>query len=472
MSTEERYTLDSGKEIVCLEVVRSLPGKRLVFLGEYAGARVFVKLFLDPNKGERHWRRELDGLSAFKQSDIPTANVLYAGQTAGQGLPVIVLAQLTGVKSVKQAWSEANAKSRERILKRMVILLARHHQSGLCQTDLHLDNFMVSDQEIFSLDGAGVVMHAGGVDQETGLQNLGLFVAQLLPDWESYIPEIYELYSTERGWSHGPGSESLLIHVHEAREGRWKEFRNKLFRNCTAFSHVKYSDGFQVVVREYAGQEMYSLLQNPDASFPGTGQALKNGNTCTVWATVVSGQDVVIKRYNVKGFWHGIKLSLFTGRGEYSWVNGHRLLFYGIATPKPVALLKRRIGLFHPTVYLLTEQVQAVNARVWFHDPVVAVGEKELMADQIAQILSKLQRYQISHGDLKASNILITDGRPMLIDLDAMRRHKYTFWFKRAWAKDMQRFLENWKNDEELHRLFAKSLKSNGINPASSVFQS
>ncbi|MCP4128720.1 MAG: hypothetical protein GY753_16915, partial [Gammaproteobacteria bacterium] len=247
MSIDQRYILDSGEEIICLEVVRSLPGKRLVFLGEYAGAKVFVKQFLDPSKRERHWRRELDGLDAFKHSRIPTADVLYAGRTADQCLPVIVLEQLTGVKSVNQAWSEADTKSREQILKRMVVLLARHHRSGLCQTDLHLDNFVLDDQEIFSLDGAGVVVHAGGIDQETGLQNLGLFVAQLLPDWESYIPEIYELYSAERGWSSGPGSDHLLIEVQNAREGRWKGFRNKLFRNCTAFSYVKNSDGFQVV---------------------------------------------------------------------------------------------------------------------------------------------------------------------------------------------------------------------------------
>ncbi len=469
MSIDQRYTLDSGEEIVCLQVVRSLPGKRLVFLGEYAGEKVFVKLFLDPDRGERHWRREMDGLTAFKQCNISTAEVLYSGQTADLGLPVIVLAQLTGVKSIKQAWSEADAKSREQILMRMVVLLARHHQSGVCQTDLHLDNFMLSDQEIFSLDGAGVVLHPGGVGQETGLQNLGLFVAQLLPDWESYIPEIYELYSTERGWTHGPGSEYLLDQVRESRKGRWKEFRNKLFRNCTAFSYTKNRDGFQVVVRECAGQEMSGLLQGPDASFPGRGRAFKNGNTCTVWATVVNGQDLVIKRYNVKGFWHGLKLSLFTGRGERSWVNGHRLLFYGIPTPQPVALLKMKGGLFRPKAYLITEQLRAVNAREWFHDPVVSGAEKGVMAEQIALLLHKLQRHQISHGDLKASNILIVDGEAMLIDLDAMQQHTNTAEFEKAMVMDVQRFMRNWDDDRGLHELFLKSLKSHGINPASRV---
>ena len=463
MPDERRYALDNGEEIVCLEVVRSLPGKRLVFLGEYAGAQVFVKLFLDPKKGQRHWQRELDGLNAFKQGNIPTANVLYAGQTADQGWPVIVLAQLTGMKGVKQVWNDADAQSQEQILKRMVVLLARHHQSDLCQTDLHLDNFVVSDQEIFSLDGAGVRVFAQGVDQSAGLKNLGLFIAQLPSEWEFRVPEIYEIYATERGWQKGPGSESLLRQVREARAGRWKEYRNKLFRNCTAFTYEKHRDGFQVVASEYAGHEMSDFLHNPDASFPGSGQALKNGNTCTVWAAAVNGRGLVIKRYNVKGFWHGLKLSLLAGRGERSWVNGHRLLFYGIPTPRPIALLKRRAKLFS-TAYLLTEQVQAVNAWCWFRDHAVSSEEKGRMAEKIALLLQKLQQQRISHGDLKASNILITDGGGiMLIDLDAMHQHANTARFKKAWAKDMQRFLENWKKDEEMLGLFVKSLKSSGI---------
>jgi tRNA A-37 threonylcarbamoyl transferase component Bud32 len=471
VSIDQRYSLENGEEIICLEVVRSLPGKRQVFLGEYAGSQVFVKLFLDSNRGGRHWRRECDGLIAFKQRNIRTAEVLYAGQTADQHLPVIVLEHISGVKSVKQAWGEADIQSQKQILKRMVVLLAQHHQSGLCQTDLHLDNFVMSDQEIFSLDGAGVVVHAGGVGQETGLRNLGLFVAQLPPEWEAHIPEISELYSTQRGWSHGPGSASLLIHVNKAREGRWKEFSNKLFRNCTAFLYTKHHNGFQVVAREFSSQEMTDLLHNPDASFPGANKALKNGNTSTVWAIAVNGHDVVVKRYNVKGFWHGLKLSLFTGRGERSWVNGYRLLFCGIPTPRPVALLKMRAGLFSTTVYLLSELVQFVSAKKLFRDPGVSDGEKEAMAEQIAQTLHKLQQQQISHGDLKASNILISDGEAMLIDLDAMRQHADSAGFKKAWTMDLQRFMRNWDYDKELHQLFIRHLISNRIDLAGLGFE-
>jgi tRNA A-37 threonylcarbamoyl transferase component Bud32 len=177
---------------------------------------------------------------------------------------------------------------------------------------------------------------------------------------------------------------------------------------------------------------------------------------------------LVIKRYNIKGIWHGLKLRLLTGRGERSWVNGHRLLFYGVATPNPVALLKRRSGLFS-TTYLLAEHIDATSAREWFNDQKISVEAKSCMADRIASMFKTMQQQQISHGDLKATNILISGDNPLIIDLDAMCRHKSDSRFNRAWVKDMRRFMGNWESDRELLGLFSNALKSKGIDTAGAV---
>lgn len=468
MSTESKYKLDSGKELACMQVMRSLPGKRLVFAGEYEGSKVVAKLYLDSKKAEKHWRRELDGIEVFMQCNVATADLLYAGKTEPEGYPVIVLAQLVGLQSVKQAWEAADNQVRDQLLRRMVMLLACHHQAGLCQEDMHLGNFMLSDDEIYSLDGAGVKFYQNGVGKEASLDNLALYLAQLAPEWESRVADMYNLYATARDWQHGPGHESLLYRVREAREGRWKEFRSKLFRSCTAYTYTEYGNGFQVVANRYANSELSKLLQAPDSSFPGTECALKNGNTCTVWAATVGGLELVIKRYNIKNIWHGLKLRLLSGRGERSWLNGYRMIFYGVPTPNPVALLKRRSGLF-PTAYLLTERVQAVSAREWFQNQNISMEDKNGMADQIARILQILQQQRIVHGDLKASNILIADEKPMVIDLDAMRRIKSGSRFSSAWAQDIRRFLQNWETDDELLGMFIKALKSHGIDAVDAI---
>jgi tRNA A-37 threonylcarbamoyl transferase component Bud32 len=459
MQAERAYKLDSDKELSCLEVVRSLPGKRLVFLGEYEGEKVFAKLYLDANRAEKHWRRELDGLDVINKCGISTAALIYAGRVEPGGHPVILLAQLAGLKSVRQVWGEVDNDGREQLLRRMTVLLARHHQTGMCQTDLHLDNFMLSEDEIFSLDGAGVKFYPGGVSEVASFDNLALLIAQLPPEWEKHTSEVLHVYTSERGLQQGFGYKSLLARVHKAREGRWVDLRKKLFRNCTAFTYTKYSDGFQVVSNKYANRELFDLLRNPDASFPGKELALKNGNTCTVWAVKSNGLDLVLKRYNVKDFLHGVKLRLWSGRGERSWINGHRLQFYGVSTPAPVALLKRRRGFF-PTTYLLTERVEAVSAHEWFRNPDVDREDKERLAGLVANMLKSMQEQMISHGDLKATNILIADGKPSIIDLDSMCRHSSDSRFSKAWSRDINRFLQNWENNEYLQGLFKQALKS------------
>ena len=65
-------------------------------------------------------------------------------------------------------------------------------------------------------------------------------------------------------------------------------------------------------------------------------------------------------------------------------------------------------------------------------------------------ILHKLSESQISHGDLKATNFLMSKSGPVMIDLDAMREHKNSQQFARAFKKDLERFMENWRDNPTL----------------------
>jgi RIO-like serine/threonine protein kinase len=57
-----------------------------------------------------------------------------------------------------------------------------------------------------------------------------------------------------------------------------------------------------------------------------------------------------------------------------------------------------------------------------------------------------MREYRLSHGDMKASNLLLTQsGEVELIDLDAMQEHRYDWTFERAFARDQQRFMKNWQ---------------------------
>ena len=65
---------------------------------------------------------------------------------------------------------------------------------------------------------------------------------------------------------------------------------------------------------------------------------------------------------------------------------------------------------------------------------------------QIVNTLKTLWTHQITHGDLKGSNILISGDDIVLLDLDAMKQHRNPVVSRARIDKDVERFLRNWKD--------------------------
>ena len=70
----------------------------------------------------------------------------------------------------------------------------------------------------------------------------------------------------------------------------------------------------------------------------------------------------------------------------------------------------------------------------------------EAILSEAGLLFSRLREHRLSHGDLKASNILWYEGNLYLIDLDAAKMHKHERLFKRAHTRDRARFQANWRN--------------------------
>ena len=73
-------------------------------------------------------------------------------------------------------------------------------------------------------------------------------------------------------------------------------------------------------------------------------------------------------------------------------------------------------------------------------------------ASAIATLFATLHRLKISHGDLKATNLLWHAGRIWLIDLDATTQHRSAAAYRKAWRRDRERLLRNWPADSVLGR--------------------
>ena len=227
-----------------------------------------------------------------------------------------------------------------------------------------------------------------------------------------------------------------------------KIISKKTFRFLTLCKQDKYTP------------EMKSFLDDPDIAFTVPDDLLlKNGNSATVVRYKINDNELVIKRYNMKTMVHALRRAFKETRADHSWQYAHILQNKGINTPDPIAIKEKRFGPFRNKAYFICEYIKGPTALNYFQDPKYDDNDKAKMAKQIIGMLGMLKSSMLSHGDMKATNIIIHGSKPFLLDLDSMVARTSKKRFVRAWAKDMKRFMQNWQNLPETAQLF-KQLKT------------
>ena len=442
--------------LVCEKPLRNLPGKRLVCSGHWQQKAVIAKLFLDRRNAKRHYQREKTGVLALQAAKITTPTLLFAGQLNDQ-TPVLIFEHLPAPQTALHIWQDmTNDNQRLDFLRQILGELAAHHQAGLRQQDLHLDNFLYSEQHWYTIDGDGVDSRGAGnpLKLKDSLTNLALFFAQIPPNFDHLIEAALTKYSKTRQLKADLLHTSLMSLLFKVRRTRRLNYVKKSYRSCSEF--VRQNTIHQVAIyrRDADPERIHQLLANPDALIA-QGETLKNGNSATVARIFHPQENWVIKRYNIKNIWHALKRCLRPSRAWVSWGNTQRLNISNIATPQAIAVIEKRFGPLRLTSYYVCKHVDAPDATEYFSAQPTSNMET---AQQFVTLFSLLKQLGIYHGDCKGTNFLIRDGQPWVIDLDSMRefcRHRH---FLRAYPIDRKRFLRNWNNQPQRQQWFDEHL--------------
>lgn len=446
-----------AQSLELLKVFRILPEKRVVALARWRGQCVLAKLFFARVRWPQHLQREIDGVQAIMTAGIATPTVLSSGASVDGGTGVLLLQYIENSETVGKRWERATADEREVLLRKVVTLIADCHGRGLLQKDIHLDNFLLQGAQlqeslVYMLDAAAVSVHTGephGVDSVHSLQNLALLFSQFPVHNDTQVPALYALYRSLRPQmelSADPCMFSALLQ--QNRLGRLRVVIDKLYRETSAHVCVQKRDRFVVYRRALESPQLQDFLQAPD-EFIARGRLLKNGNSSTVALVQIAGRDYVLKRYNIKSFWHGLRRALRPSRAWVSWRNAHMLEMLGVATPQPLLMMERRCGALRREAYFLSEFVAGEDVlRYLAKEPInSAAWERVLM--QFGQLFQVMCDYHIVHGDMKASNFISTADALIVLDLDAMRKEPDKERFRKAFGRDLQRFTANWQDRPE-----------------------
>ncbi len=450
--------LPSG-ELLIESWLRVLPGQRYVGRALWNGRQVLAKLMVG-GKALRHHRREAAGAQLLADRQLPTPSLIAQGWHEGEG-GWLLFDWLDSAESLWEAWRSVEAEpglsdGQRDVLGEALELIARMHAQGLWQADLHLDNLLRADGQLYVVDGGGVKAETPGepLSRERVLENLGVFFAQLPAEIEPFIEELLVHYLLANS-EHALPLEALLKEVHKTRAWRLNDYLKKTVRDCSLFSARIGAFGAQVVRRGEA-PALQSVLVDPDA-FITRGRLFKTGGAATVAQCELDDQALLIKRYNIKNPLHWLKRFWRPSRAWHSWVEGNRLDFLGIATPRLLAVIECRWLWMRGPAWLITELLHGEDIIARFQPYLDGrPPEQELVA--LDRLFAALIRERISHGDLKGHNLFWEHDRWSLIDLDAVQQHGSDASFARAYAKDRARFLRNWPTDSALYRLLDQRL--------------
>ena len=279
------------------------------------------------------------------------------------------------------------------------------------------------------------------VVRKKGTSQLAL-LARSLPDGDTMsVTRLCEEYFKARSWHFEKSDEVLFqkqLAVHRKR-GVSKGLK-KCLRTSKRYLRIKTERYLAVFDKGFCqGAEPLDFIKQIDELMD-AGKILKNGNTCYVSGVRWNGKSIVVKRYNHKGFIHSLRHTIKKSRAYRVWLHGNRLGMLNIATPKPLAYIEDRRGQLVWKSYLVTEYVEGQKLCDFLQESSVTEQQRSKITVQITELLDELGKHRISHGDLKHSNILITENGPVLTDLDAMRVHKWNWAYKPRQAKDLEHF--------------------------------
>ncbi|MGI9322243.1 MAG: lipopolysaccharide kinase InaA family protein, partial [Pseudomonadales bacterium] len=423
---------------------------------EQEDRKLFVKLFVGRG-AKRYFRRDLNGMAAIQKAGVPTPDILWHGKLDGDGY-IIAFSYIDDAVSLSDRWQAQSPSLLDGLMDNALEILARLHSAGVRQNDIHLDNFLVrpeADREhIYVLDGGGV--SRGGLSQRVWLDNLALFFAQFHEPPDD-IGAVLATYCQHRGWPQPPvRPRALLAKINKHRAARKRQYIRKAYRECTRFACEQSWSQFLVCRRDCDSPEMRLFLKQLDAAIE-AGELLKTGNTATVAAVDSPVGKLVVKRYNIKSAWHLMGRLFRPSRAWRAWGAAWLLEFFGIRTLTPIAMLEERIGPLRGRAYLVSGYEAAPSAATL---PELEPHKQEATIAEIAKLIKQLDKAAITHGDLKASNFLLTADGVALIDLDSLRGcGAFGRWRAKAHNKDIERFLRNWDHAPDIKAAFTNLLQ-------------
>lgn len=181
------------------------------------------------------------------------------------------------------------------------------------------------------------------------------------------------------------------------------------------------------------------------------GEPLHVKLSCSVVRLNHSSGEYVYKCQDLNDLGIRIKKSLSKTTARRSMQNSTFLYNLGLPTPRPRACVESVVGPLKTRSYFLTDHVESTTLYRLMRHGNPSTECVQSIADQIADILERLDELKVAHKDLKAENVLVDPhGKVWLIDLESIVQYqRHSQRFRKRQGRDVRDLLHprNWRSN-------------------------
>ncbi|MEC9319953.1 MAG: hypothetical protein VYD08_08725, partial [Pseudomonadota bacterium] len=337
-----------GQTYQCVRLLRYLKNKRLTVEAFVDGQHVVLKLFKRSFIRKNHQQQEFTKHQIAAERKVPVPALLKAGNAEAHGF--LVYAFLEQAVPINPDAFDAKA---------LLAFIAALHEVGMYQSDFHLDNVLMVNEQYYLIDMGGIVYtkNKTSLSLKASLTNVAMFIAHFTPEHQQRLLAVFEHYCLCRQWTNVDKAMFENTYLRPAWNKRQHLVIEKCFRTCSLTKAKQTWQCRYAFKRDFLPEQLDDFVASIDAIMQ-TGEMLKDGNSASVVKVDYAGQVFVIKRYNIKSVWHFLKRALQTSRAENSWRYANVLGLLGIPTTAPLGYIESRWGLIRRQAYFVSAYSQ------------------------------------------------------------------------------------------------------------------
>ncbi len=393
----------------------ALPGGAIYFKQCRANSpRSWFRELLRPPKARLEFENALKLLSNGIGCTEPLA--WGASDSRGPGDSFIVTREAAEAVPLDQfLQAQLTAERRRTIAKVLGRFLGELHRAGFVHPDPHPGNFLIASPELGDPKLLLLDVHALERASDVADTTANLVI---LNRWFQLRATRTDRARFWKAYASSPGAAKVLETA--TRKSNLRFWANRVGRylgNNREYRKIRGRGVRGHAVKELPGDLLEGWCADPDAVFDRPDATiLKDSPSSTVALLTLGSAKYIFKRFRRANLSTGLKNLFRPSSALRSWIAGQSLRDRGLPTARPLAVLHRTRNGLQREGYLIFEFVAEA---VELPDAIATatVEQRRALLDGLGRLLRDLHDRGVSHRDLKAPNILVADGAPILIDL-------------------------------------------------------